>query len=85
MAGICRLFRKSLRTSDCVVADAVAIEPVSIAGFPAYREIYREFLESRDPVCVIGHKRYRISITCDEIPYSMEQGIFPTATGNGFH
>jgi hypothetical protein len=66
------------------VADAVAIEPVSIAGFPAYREIYREFLESRDPACVIGHKRYGILIACDEIPYSMKQGIFPTATGKGF-
>jgi len=29
---------KSLRTSECVVADAVAVEPVSARKFPANRE-----------------------------------------------
>jgi hypothetical protein len=38
MAGICRLFRKSPFDCDCVVADAVAIEPVSASAFPGIRE-----------------------------------------------
>jgi hypothetical protein len=36
-------FGKSLFAPDCVVADAVAIEPVSAFSFPANREINREF------------------------------------------
>ena len=43
IADICRLFRKSPRTGDCVVADAVVVEPVSPYEFPANREKYREF------------------------------------------
>jgi hypothetical protein len=33
---------KSLRTTECVVADAVAIEPVSALTFPANRETNRD-------------------------------------------
>jgi hypothetical protein len=41
--GILRYFRKSPFVGDCVVADAVAVEPVSASYFPANREINREF------------------------------------------
>jgi hypothetical protein len=34
---------KSLYMQDCVVADAVQVEPVSTLKFPANREINREF------------------------------------------
>ena len=34
---------KSPLERECVVADAVAVEPVSGRQFPANREIYREF------------------------------------------
>ena len=42
MAGIRRLFRKSRQNGDCVVADAVTIEPISVFKFPGNREKYRE-------------------------------------------
>src|SRR6516162_8987769 len=35
-------FGKSLFAPDCVVADAVGVEPVSASNFPANREINRE-------------------------------------------
>jgi hypothetical protein len=38
-------FGKSLFAPDCVVADAVAVEPVSQVEFPANREINREFCQ----------------------------------------
>ena len=38
---------------NCVVADAVQLEPVSAAEFPANREKNREFSRNRD----IGHAR----------------------------
>jgi hypothetical protein len=37
---------KSLFVWDCMVADAVAVEPVSQVEFPANREINREFANS---------------------------------------
>jgi hypothetical protein len=36
---------KSLFVCDCVVADTVAVEPVSQVEFPANREINREFCQ----------------------------------------
>jgi hypothetical protein len=38
---------KSSGSKDCVVADPVAIEPVSTRKFPANREFSREFFEQR--------------------------------------
>jgi len=35
--------RKTGFDKECVVADAVAVEPVSASKFPANKEIYREF------------------------------------------
>jgi hypothetical protein len=40
------LHGKSLFVWDYVVADAVAVEPVSASHFPANREINREFFRS---------------------------------------
>ncbi len=38
-----RVSRKYLWSEECVVADAVYVEPVSAANFPAKREKNREF------------------------------------------
>jgi hypothetical protein len=60
---------------DCVVADAVVVEPVSAPKFPANREINREFFDfglargSEVAICPMIHW------TWSKIPYSTEQGI----------
>jgi len=41
LGGNSRVFRNAPQTSDCVVAEAVAIEPVSTARFARNREKYR--------------------------------------------
>jgi len=43
LAAFSAAIRKSPHMQDCVVADAVAVEPVSTPKFPANREINREF------------------------------------------
>src|SRR5665213_3719900 len=45
-AGHSRGFRKSLVAQECVVADAVAVEPVSAAKFLVNREKNRDFFDS---------------------------------------
>jgi hypothetical protein len=45
--GISHAFRKSPQLRECVVADAVAFEPVSTLEFPANREKNREFHQIR--------------------------------------
>jgi hypothetical protein len=45
MAGIRRLFRKSRQNGDCVVADAVRVEPVSAAKFPTTGKLIGNFAE----------------------------------------
>ena len=66
---------------DCVVADAVAFEPVSNPKFPANREINREFFNF-EPACGSDDRmRPMISGLFSQIPYSMEQGIFLTEQG----
>ena len=66
-------------SGDCVVADAVQVEPVSSAEFPANREKNREFCRNGMSV------RQRLQITaCSElskIPYSTEQGIILAEQG----
>ena len=66
IAGICRLFRKSPRTRDCVVVDAVAIEPVSASEFPANREINREFCKIQACCAVFVSNRSMNSATWSE-------------------
>jgi hypothetical protein len=62
--------------ANCVVADAVAFEPVSTLKFPANREKNREFHQIR-PLCKILKVDARAnSKALSEIPYATEQGIF---------
>jgi hypothetical protein len=58
-----------------VVADAVAVEPVSTPEFPANREINREFCRIH-PLCEIFNADTRaISKAFGRIPYATEQGV----------
>jgi len=62
-------------THDCVVAHAVQVEPVSIAEFPANREINRDIRQigPREP---ISNPNTRAKLlTCGKIPYATEQAI----------
>ena len=66
---------------DCVVADAVAVEPVSTPKFPANREINREFCRIH-PLCEILNADTRaISKAFGRIPYATEQGIISAEQG----
>jgi hypothetical protein len=47
---------KSPLDQDCVVADAVAIEPVSASKFPAIREMNCEFLQFRGLQAILSPK-----------------------------
>ena len=68
--------RNSPQTVNCVVADAVAIEPVSASNFPANREINREF-------CAFGKLRLRISGTQYACQINALRAIsFANGTGN---
>jgi hypothetical protein len=58
-----------------VVADAVAVEPVSTTKFPANREKNREFFKIRTASQIRGLDRPVNSGGWLEIPYSLEQGI----------
>jgi hypothetical protein len=64
-----------------VVADAVAVEPVSSAKFPANREINREFRRIRLLGAILKADMRANSDACNKIPYSTEQGIFAKEQG----
>ena len=64
-----------------MVADAVAVEPVSPTNFPANREKNREFFDFRRPFRLRWLTRPTISVTWSQIPYSMKQGIFSAEQG----
>jgi hypothetical protein len=66
---------------DGVVADAVVVELVSNAKFPANREINREFRQicSLDAI-LIADTRAKTK-GCSEIPYATEQGIISEEQG----
>jgi hypothetical protein len=57
-----------------VVADAVTVEPVSTAKFPANREINREFCRIRPLSAILKADMRANSEACSEIPYATEQG-----------
>ena len=64
-----------------MVADAVAVEPVSTPEFPANREINREFHQI-GPLCKIRKADTRAdSKASSEIPYATEQGIISAEQG----
>jgi hypothetical protein len=64
-----------------VVADAVAVEPVSTHKFPANREINREFRRIRLLDAILNADPQVNSAACREIPYATEQGIFAGEQG----
>jgi hypothetical protein len=64
-----------------VVADAVDLEPVSTAKFPANREKNREFRRIRTFGAILKADTLVNSEACSKIPYSTEQGIFAKEQG----
>ena len=64
-----------------MVADAVAVEPVSIPKFPANREINREFHQIRPLGAILRADTREDSKTYNEIPYATKQGIFAKEQG----
>ena len=82
MAAFSAADRKSPEIQDCVVADAVQVEPVSTPKFPANREINREFRRIRLLGANLKADMRANSDACNKIPYSTEQGIFAKETGN---
>jgi hypothetical protein len=64
-----------------MVADAVQVEPVSTAKFPANREINKEFRRIRLLGAILKADTRANSEACCEIPYSTEQGIFARKQG----
>ena len=61
--------------ADCVVADAVDLEPVSSAKFPANRENNREFCQIDPLAAILKADTRENSEACSEIPCATEQGI----------
>jgi hypothetical protein len=64
-----------------LAADAVAVEPVSAAKFPANREINREFYQIRPPCEILKANTRAISMPFSQIPYATEQGIISAEQG----
>jgi len=69
---------------ECVVVDAVRIEPVSKGKFPANREINREFRENRPSAAILVFDQRPNSMAWGQIPYATKQEIFAGITGNFF-
>ncbi len=67
---------------DCVVADAVQVEPVSTPEFPANREINRESFKIGAASQISRLDRPVYSGAWLEIPYPLEQGISKQQQGN---
>ena len=65
----------------CLVADAVQVEPVSPAKFPANREKNREFYQIRALGAILKADTRANSEPCSEIPYATEQGIISAEQG----
>jgi len=59
-----------------MVADAVQVEPVSTPGFPANREINREFCRIRLLGAILKADTRANSEACSEIPYSQNRELF---------
>jgi hypothetical protein len=66
---------------DCVVADAVSVEPVSDPEFPTNREKNREFFNFGPDRGLEHPMRPMISGLLRKIPYSTEQGIISAEQG----
>jgi hypothetical protein len=72
---------KSLGSKECVVADAVVIEPVSILNFPANGRRTGNLAISGTFSASDQHERPVISGLFVRIPYSKEQGISSAEQG----
>jgi hypothetical protein len=66
---------------DCVVADAVIVEPVSTPQFSANRETNREFFNFGPDSGLEHPMRPMISRAFEQIPYVTEQGIISAEQG----
>ena len=75
IAGFLAVSGKSRGSKECVVADAVVIEPVSASQFPANREKNREFCNFGATSRIERPASPMISGLFLQIPYSAEQGI----------
>ena len=64
-----------------MVADAVLVEPVSTAKFPANREINREFGRMRPLGAILKADTRADSKAFSKIPYTTEQGIISAEQG----
>lgn len=64
-----------------LVADAVAVERVSTANFPANREKNREILQILPLGTKLKADKQANSTACSEIPYITEQGIISAEQG----
>jgi hypothetical protein len=64
-----------------VVADAVLVEPVSTAKFPANREINREFCRIAVLVASEAVNNGFVTGLSKRIPYTTEQGIILAEQG----
>ena len=63
------------------MADAVQVEPVSTAKFPANREINREFGRMRPLGAILKADTRADSKTFSKTPYTTEQGIISAEQG----
>lgn len=66
---------------ECLAVDAVESEPVS--EFPENREFTGKIRDFRPPRASFMPEIHATSMSCAEIPYHAEQGIFRGPTGNG--
>jgi hypothetical protein len=66
---------------DCVVADAVTVEPVSDLKFPANREKNREFRRIHPLRPILSAHTPAKSKASGEIPYTTKQGIISDEQG----
>jgi hypothetical protein len=66
---------------DCVVADAVIVEPVSTPQFSANRETNREFFNFGPDSGLEHPMRPMISRAFEQIPYVTELGIISAEQG----
>jgi hypothetical protein len=62
--------------------ERVGLLPSNSLQIPCNREFYREFCRLRPFFAIFGQNIPAIPVSCSEIPYAGEQGIFSGLTGN---
>jgi hypothetical protein len=73
--------RSGTKFADSPLEERVSSEPVSASQFPGNRVKYREFRRFRSYRRLFGSKRWLLPATCEEIPWTNEQGIFLVRSG----